>query len=356
MATGPRAATGPQVPLSTLERTLKRAATRPADPTPSAIQKALDLAATTTKAVALSSGDVLLKEPLRLPAGVTLFGEGEQTTIKAAEKGSVLIAVTGANARVTRLMLEGFDRRWSAVNDSRGVVVSKQSGARIDHCQIAGFSWGVLMEEEASGTVEACGITDNLRDGLGYGVGAMSGAYVKVVDNEFAHNRHSFTANGAIDDAKGTADGMWHQRPGIRPTRFEFCHNLVRNDWRVRWTLAAVDAHAGMSGTFRIENNRFEQIRWAIAVAAGSGVINGNEQVFLFPWASAIIGIVLDEEQLNGFPVEGARPKMVEIAGNTFVGVVEPYRIKGADNVILDGALVETTRVPALVALPGEGE
>jgi hypothetical protein len=146
------------------------------------------------------------------------------------------------------------------------------------------------------------------------------------------------------------------------------------------YELMAVDTHPGMDGTFVVEGNLFEDLRYAVGVRDGSGLIRAN----LFrnlrgkpfrPWIA--IGITYGTH--NGVPVDGCMPNHIEVAENTFAGAggqafadkiifgdapegkAAKYVLGQAQNVTVEGALLPKTQkdgvtAPRIVWLQPMGE
>ncbi len=362
---GPRGPVGPDVPLTEVEkgRLARRVAVEGG--TAAAVQAACERAAKGgVPAVYFPRGEYVFEAEVRVAGGLTLLGDGSGTLIRTKAKDTHLFRVDGDRVRFTRLKLQGVDTTPNEANDTYGITVAGKRDTRIDHCELLGFSHATDFADEATAQADHCRIHHNLRDGLGYGVSIYSGAYVLVTDNEFSQNRHSLASNGALDWSSPKRLGKYVHKPGVRKTHWEFVHNRVGSNDLGTNELMAVDTHPGMDGTFVVEANVFENLRYAVGIRDGSGLIRGN----LFrnfhgkPFRPFIaIGIAYGTH--NNIPVEGCMPHDIEVAENTFLnvsgqaftpGVVKldaapagtptKYAVGHAENIVIEGTLIPETR------------
>jgi len=366
---GPRGPVGPGVPLSEAEQ--KRFAQRLVveGKTAAAVQAACERAAKEgVRVVFLPAGEYVFDAEVRVPGGLTLLGEGSKTLIRAKAKDTHLLSAEGDGVRFTRLKLEGANATPSTDNDSYGICVSGKKNARIDHCELSGFSYATNFADEATVQVDHCIIRDNLRDGLGYGVAIYSGAYVLVCDNEFSQNRHSLASNGALDWSSPKRLGKYVHKPGVRKTHWEFVHNRVGSNDKSPYELCAVDTHPGMDGTFVVENSIFENLRHGVGIRDGSGWIRNNVLRDLRTRTTfrPLIAISINYGTHNNIPVEGCMPHSIEVNDNAFEmkeGVkYEPCSVGKAENITIDGKLVPETKtnrpappIPSLVPMGEDG-
>jgi len=347
---GPRGPIGPDVPLSEAERQYFVRRVVPEGRTAAAVQAAAYRALNEgIPAVFLPAGEYAFETTVRVFEGLVLLGEGSETLIRAADRRTVLFTVIGDNVRFTRLKLQGFDASVSPENNSYGISVSGRRNVRIDHCELLGFSHATSFGSEATGQVDHCYIHRNLRDGLGYGVSAVSGAYVLIIDNEFSQNRHSLASNGTLDWSSPQRVGMYLHKPG-RKTHWEFLHNRVQGDDLTTNQLAAVDTHPGMDGTFVVEANLFENLRLPIGIRDGSGLIYGNlfRKIRTAKTFRRAMAVWISYGTHNGIPVENAMPHDIRIAENTFLDLEQynysKYSLGQAENITIDGRLAAETQ------------
>ncbi|HUT33941.1 MAG TPA: right-handed parallel beta-helix repeat-containing protein [Planctomycetota bacterium] len=348
---GPRGPVGPDVPLSEAEQ--KRLAQRVTveGRTAAAVQAACERAAREgIRVVFLPAGEYVLDAEVRVPGSLTLLGDGSKTLIRAKAKDTHLLSAEGDGVRFTRLRLQGTNATPNTDNDSYGVSVSGKKDARIDHCELFGFSYATNFADEATVQVDHCSIHDNLRDGLGYGVAIYSGAYVLVCDNEFSQNRHSLASNGALDWSSPKRLGKYIHKPGVRKTHWEFIHNRVGSNDKSPYELCAVDTHPGMDGTFVVENNVFQNLRHAIGIRDGSGLIRGNlfRNLRTVTAFRPLIGISISYGMHNDVPVEGCMPHSIEVKDNVFEmkegTKYEQCSVGKAENITIDGKLIPETK------------
>jgi len=371
VAPGPRGPVGPDVPLSEGERTLLARCITVEGYTADAVQDACRQAAEKgIRAVLLPAGRYVFDKSVRVPGGLTLIGEGSRTVCQAARKDARLFIVEGDNVRFTRLKLVGADTTTNTSNNTYGIIVNRRRNARIDHCELLGFSYALSFGNEATGQVDHCIIHHNLRDGLGYGVAIYSGAYVLVMDNEFYQNRHSLASNGALDWSSPKRLGKYVHKPGFRKTHWEFVHNSVGSNDESTYELCAVDTHPGMDGSFVVERNVFEDLRHGVGIRDGSGIIRYNvfRNLRTRTTFRPVIAISVSYGTHNGIPVEGCMPNHIWIYDNTFImpegAKFERYRIGKAENIFIDGKLVPKTKsdrpapktMPLLIPMDATGK
>lgn len=361
-AVGPRGPVGPDVPLGDAEKT--RFATRISvdGRTADDVQAACDRAVKDgVRVVFLPAGRYVLKATVRVPAGLTLLGEGSKTLIQAGDRSTHLFRVEGDLVRFTRLKLQGADTSTSTDNRTYGITVSGKRNVRIDHCELLGFSYATNFGSEATAQVDHCHIHHNLRDGLGYGVAIYSGAYVLVADNEFSQNRHCLASNGALDWSSPKRLGKYVHKPGVRKTHWEFVRNRVGGNDQSPHELCAVDTHPGMDGTFLVEANLFENLRHGVGIRDGSGIIRGNvfRNLRTVTNFRALVGISISYGKHNNIPVEGCMPHDVQVAENVFQmkqGLTyEKVRVGKAENVTVGGKRLPETQAttrPAPLPVP----
>ncbi|MBM4018845.1 MAG: hypothetical protein FJ288_11035 [Planctomycetes bacterium] len=361
-AFGPRGPVGPDVPLGDAEKI--RLARRVAvdGRTAAAVQAACNRAAQEgVSAVFIPAGEYVFGAEVRVPAALTILGEGAGSLCRAAKKDACLFRADGDRIRFTRLKLQGADTSPAADNDTHGIVVAGRKDVRVDHCELLGFSRAADFSAEAAAQVDHCFIHDNTRDGLGYGAAVYSGAYVLVADNEFSQNRHSLASNGALDWSSPARLGKYVHKPEVRKTHWEFIHNRVAGDDRTRSRLCAVDTHPGMDGTFVVEGNLFENLRHGVGIRDGAGIIRAN--LFRNLWGYRPAAITIGYGTHNNIVVEGTMPREIQVSDNTFQdagdrvfgdGIVGEsaehakiarYRLGKAENVTIDGKVVPATRV-----------
>ncbi|HUW58581.1 MAG TPA: right-handed parallel beta-helix repeat-containing protein [Planctomycetota bacterium] len=344
---GPRHPVGPDVPLPGPEKTHFERRVTVEGLTADAIQSACDRAAASeVKVVFLPAGEYLFEKTVDVPAGVTLLGEGSRTHCHGKDWERTVFQVSGSDVRITRLRLEGPSTTRDVRNNSTGVNVNGRESVRVDHCEIFGFCRAVNFSG-GSGQLDHSSVHDCPRDGLGYGICIVAGARVLVADSEFSQCRHALASNGALDWSSPKRLGKYVHKGDVRKTHWEFVHNHVDTNDRTQYELCAVDTHPGMDGTFVIEYNVFENLRHGVGIHDGSGLIRGN----LFrnlrgkPFRP-FLAIYVSWGKHNDIEVEGTMPRNIEITGNRFEldGPARPYQIGKAENVTIDGKLVEETR------------
>ena len=348
---GPRGAVGPDVPLTEAEA--KRLARRVVVEarTADAVQAACTRATREgIPAVFLPAGQYRFDKQVRVPGGVTLLGQGAKTVCHAEGRRARLFSVEGDAVRFTRLKLAGAATTTSTANNTYGITVTARRNVRIDHCELAGFSYATTFHDEATVQVDHCRIHHNLRDGLGYGVAVYSGAYVLVCDNEFAQNRHSLASNGALDWSSPKRLGRYVHKPGVRKTHWEFRRNRVGANDKSPYELCAVDTHPGMDGTFVVADNLFCDLRHGVGIRDGSGLIEGNvfRNLRTVTRFRALVGISIRYGTHNNIPVEGCMPHDVVVRRNVFEmtpgAKYDACQVGRAENVTLDGKLLDRTR------------
>ena len=355
---GPRGPVGPDVPLSADEKRQFSKRIVVQDHTAGAVQAACRRASESgLQVVFLPAGDYVFDRPVTVPGGLTLVGEGSKTSVRAGNRRVDLFVVKGDHVRFTRLKLQGADTTTSAKNDTFGIIASKVQNVRVDHCELLGFSYATYFANEATAQVDHCVIHHNLRDGLGYGVAIYSGAYVLITDNEFYQNRHSLASNGALDWSSPKRVGKYVHKPGFRKTHWEFVHNRVGSNDKSTYELCAVDTHPGMDGTFVVEYNLFENLRHGVGIRDGSGLIRRNVFRNLRARTRKAYAITISYDTHNGIPVEGCMPNNILVEANVFLpegAKYQRYRIGKAENIFLDGQLVQSTKSqrPAKIEMP----
>jgi len=338
-------------------------------PTAAAVQAACDRAAKEgIRVVFLPAGEYLFEKEVRVPGGLILLGEGAKTVCRAKGRRVNLLRADGDGVRFTRLKLQGADTSINTSNNTHGINAHGKQNVRIDHCELLGFSYATNFGGEATAQIDHCHIHHNLRDGLGYGVAIYSGAYVLISDNEFSQNRHSLASNGALDWSSPKRVGRYLHKPGVRKTHWEFVHNRVGSNDLSHYELCAVDTHPGMDGTFVVENNLFENLRHAIGIRDGSGLIRWN----LFRNLRGksfrkLIAISIRYGTHNNVPVDGCMPHDIRVERNVFLtegANYERYSLGKAENAVIEGELVPKTKanrpapppLPLLVPMDAEGK
>jgi hypothetical protein len=346
---GPRGPVGPDVPLTDVESERLAERVTVEGLTAQAVQAACDSAVEQAAGVVfLPAGEYVFDTQVEVPGGLTLLGEGSGTLIRAAATNTHLFSAAGDGVRFTRLKLHGADATTSPENSSYGISVFGTRNVRIDHCELLGFSYATNFGNEATAQVDHCHIHHNLRDGLGYGVALYSGAWVLITDNEFSQNRHSLASNGALDWSSPKRVGKYLHKPDFRLTHWEFVHNRVGSNDQSHYELCAVDTHPGMDGTFVVEANIFEDLRHAVGIRDGAGLIRGN----LFRNLRTVtnfrkrIAISIRYGEHNSIPVEGCMPHSIQVADNVFEDLEESerYSVGRAENITIEGELLPETR------------
>jgi hypothetical protein len=326
---GPRDPVGPDVPLTALETAAFAPRVAVLGRTAAAINQAIATArAQSIPTVFLPQGTYMIEAFVKIPAGMTLYGEGSSTLLKAATIGTEMLFSDGDNVRVTRLRLEGWSLVWTdanaggSYNATRGVENWGHQGLRVDHCDLAGFNYGVAFLFGGSGTIDHCRITRNQVVGLGYGVALDAGSKVTVSDCELGDNRHSISANGAGAHLEALYNHFVNRAPSINQR-------------------AAIDTHAGFTGDFLILGNQFDaHPSMPVGLTSGSGIIKNNR-------FSGNTGITLYPSTNNG--VTGFLHD-IAISGNAFENTTIRYSVLGGPwpKITVDGT-------PYVPAAPGRG-
>ncbi len=181
---------------------------------------------------------------LQLPGGVTLASgrghNGSKGALLFSDEFATepLISVTGENARITGLRIQGPDprMRWEEIPKlfqkggkelyykfptSVGVQTGF-SGLEIDNCEVSGWSAAGVQSLEGKFHVHHCYIHHCQRRGLGYGV--SNGASDTLVD----HNLFDYCRHGI-------------QCSGHATTAYEACYNIFLD----HGILSACDMHGG---------------------------------------------------------------------------------------------------------------
>jgi len=173
-----------------------------------------------------------------------------------------------------------------------------------------------------------------------------------------AKDTHLFCVNGALDWSSPKRLGKYVHKPGVRKTHWEFIHNRVGSNDQSAYELCVVDTHPGMDGTFAIEGNLFEDLRHAIGIRDGSGLIRGNLfRNFRGKPFRPFIAISIAYGTHNNVPVEGCMPHDIRMEANVFSpegAQYEKHSIGKAENIVMDGQLVPETKAgpPAPPPLP----
>ena len=311
-APGPRVPVGADVPLAGTDTALPSIGVRPLGWDSLSLQAAIAKAASGSRVVFLPAGRYTVNTFLRLPAGITLVGEGSRTVLASA--GQTLTA--DGSARVTRLLLQGPSETWSDTNNARGIE-SYGPSLRVDNCEIRGFSYGLYALGGASLRLEACRVLYCLRAGLGYGLVAASGAWVRAADCELSQCRHMIASNGG----------------GSRPTQWEAIHCRFDGDSAVPASLrqGALDAHPGMTGAFVVERCLVGNVQQLAEISDGTGLVTGCR------FTNAALGWRLAVRTQDG---KTGQPNGVRFEGNEWQNVGQRFGIDGAANCTEDGALL----------------
>ncbi|MBA7571656.1 hypothetical protein ES708_13422 [subsurface metagenome] len=176
----------------------------------------------------------------------------------------------------------------------------------------------------------------------------MSGAKVMVSDNEFSQCRHSLASNGNLDWSSAKRTGKYLRIPEslTAKTHWEFVHNYDHHDNKTKYGISRVDAHPGMDGTFVVEDNLFKNVRNAVEIRDGAGIIRGNLFQDMSSDSGTIIGIWIRYGTHNNIVVDSSMPHDIEVVRNTFLpeeAVDEKYRIETAVNITIDHEIVKET-------------
>lgn len=344
LGTGPSGPLGAGALLPADDPAMRQESVAVTNRTAAGIQSAIMLAqAKSVPVVLLPAGDYPIEATVSVPAGMTLRGEGAATRLLADAEGRILFDVQGERVRLTRLALVGWDTRWSLTNNSRGVQNMGHANLRVDHAELYGFSYGLLLGEECSAQVDHCLIHHNLRAGLGYGIMATAGAWLLAMDNEFSQNRISLASSGAIDTSTG-GSGTWKLRPDVRLTRWELLRCFIHGDEENLQHQVPVDTHPSMGGTFVVEGNRFENLIYGLGIRDGRGLIRGNLfRDFVSFNNAAPLSVHIRWTTHNGTPVEGAMPREIQLVGNANQGSQAFLQVGEAANIWLEGELLPET-------------
>ena len=336
---GPRSAWGPAAPLTPEDAALLATALPVQGRTAVDVQAACTQAVQIGRPVVLLSGAFLFDRTVTVPAGVTVMGDGS-TQVTAAGPAVVLFKAGGDNGRLTRLTLVGGPPVYNTANFSRGLQVTGRQNIRVDHCDLSGFAYGVLLEEQAWAQVDHCFLHHNLTAGLGYGVMVSAGAYALVLDNEFSQNRISLASSGAIDNST-KATGTYQLRPDVRPPYWELKYNWLHGDDESPQHQVPVDTHPSMNGSFVVENNLFENLIYGCGFRDGSGMVRYNQfRDFVSFNHAAPVAFWIRWTTQDGIPVAGAMPHDIALSENIFEAV-PAYRIIDGVNITVDGVLVK---------------
>ncbi|MEA3463283.1 MAG: right-handed parallel beta-helix repeat-containing protein, partial [Bacteroidota bacterium] len=348
---GPRGPVGPDVTLSANEKAYFSERVIAEGFTATAVQDACNRARSEgIPVVYLPSGEYIFDKTVDVPEGVTLLGSGAKSHIRSMTMNTKLFAVAGDDVRFTRLKLQGADTTQNADNNTYGISVAGRKNIRIDHCEILGFRAATSFTEQATALVDHCFIHHNPRKGQGYGVIIMSGAKVMVSDNEFSQCRHSLASNGNLDWTSARRVGKYLRipEPFTARTHWEFVHNYDHDDDKTEYRISRVDAHPGMDGTFVVEGNLFKNVRNAVEIRDGAGIIRGNLFQEMCSDSTAVMGVWIRYGTHNDFVVENSMPHDIELTRNTFIPedvIDEKYRIETAVNITIDHEMVMETAV-----------
>jgi hypothetical protein len=237
--------------------------------------------------VHLPSGCFEISDPIRVPDGTRVIGDGAGRTIlyrhpdKWKDRGGAMIVVKGAvgsaGTQVSRIAFVGVRNTRDKGNDE-GIHLENCTDFRIDHCYFDGIGYaGVNVRGASRGVIDHCVFVDVFKEGidnLGYGVvvygtqewdedpGLGTARATFVEDCEFIGCRHAVASNGGA-------------------------HYVFRNN-RIRENVVstAIDAHGqgygSKRGTQCVEIYRNvvddpETGRAGIGIRGGSGVIFENE-------------------------------------------------------------------------------
>ena len=346
---GPRGPVGPDVPLSVNERAYFSQRVNAEGFTATAVQAACNRARSEgIPVVYLPSGIYIFDTVVNVPEGVTLLGSGAKSHIHSMNLNTNLFAVKGDDVRFTRLKLQGADTTQNADNNTYGISAVGKKNIRVDHCEIMGFRTATFFTEQTTAIVDHCYIHHNPRQGQGYGVIIMSGAKVMVSDNEFSQCRHSLASNGNLDwtSARRTGKYLRIPEPITAKTHWEFVHNYDHHDDKTKYRISRVDAHPGMDGTFVVECNHFKNVRNAVEIRDGAGIIRGNLFQEMCSDSAAVMGVWIRYGTHNDIVVDKSMPHDIEVARNTFLpeeAVDERYRVETAVNITIDNEMVKET-------------
>jgi hypothetical protein len=309
---GPRDPVGADVPLSADEAVSLARRVTVQGLTAQAIQSACDSAkATGVPVVYLPAGTYTLSAFVNVPGGLTLLGAGSSTILKPATPYVEMLYTRGDNVRYSRLKMVGPAATSWLQGDrditARAIEAWGNQNVRVDHCDISGFAYAVLYQNNATGQVDHCALHHNQVIGYGYGVSVAAGSKVAVTDNTFSDNRHSLASNGG----------------GARPTSWDFSHNSVTMVTPSIYQQAQVDTHAGFDGTFSVGANAFSGVDTAVGLYNGSGTISGNRI----------------ETSDQGIKIYTTSVHDVAITGTVLSTVRVPYSVvAGAPRITIEGA------------------
>ena len=267
--------------------------------------------------VNLSAGTYSVSTTIKVPANVVLQGAGTTTVLKSTADPA--ISITGSNARITNLKLQGPGL------ETEGIAASGFKNVMIDHCDISNFSIANTAGTYSSVTYEFNTIHDNTKDGLGYGVMVVSGAYAMIRKNEFYDNRHSVAGGG-----KGSQAG-WKTSYDIYQNTIGHADNSTAD--------VTVDAHAGTQGRIRINNNTFKDHQYSIGLRDGWGEIKGNSFTNINQYICKFDKPVYSD----GVTIPGAGCNNFDISGNTITNCNVYWRmLYGAGNIVLNGRNIDS--------------
>jgi hypothetical protein len=110
-----------------------------------------------------------------------------------------LIHIVGPGARVTGLRLRGpVPFQTTRLHNNLGLTGIKveAAAARIDNCELFGWTHAVRNETQSSLLIEYCSVHHNLFDGLGYGISMIGACSATIQYNVFNSNRHGISGTG----------------------------------------------------------------------------------------------------------------------------------------------------------------
>ena len=221
---------------------------------------------------------MLEKLVLQMPGGVTLASgrgnNGSQGALICSDEFATfpLIKVTGENARITGLRIQGPDpkMRWTEIPKlferggqelyykfpvSTGIQTAF-SGLEVDNCEISGWSAAGVQSSAGTFHVHHCYIHHCQRRGLGYGVSADASDTL-IDHNIFDYCRHSI------------------QCSGYSTAGYEACHNIFLD----HGILSSCDVHGGgdrgdgtnIAGNWvKVHHNTFKG-KWRGSKSQGEG-------------------------------------------------------------------------------------
>ena len=132
----------------------------------------------------------------------------------------------------------------------------------------------------------------------------------------------------------------------ISKSLWEFVHNYDHHDDKTKYRISRVDAHPGMDGTFVVECNHFKNVRNAVEIRDGAGIIYGNLFQEMRSDSAAVMGVWIRYGTHNDIVVDQSMPHDIEVAWNTFLpeeAVDEKYRVETAVNITIDNEMVKET-------------